>query len=167
MWLAATSEEYESFTTAEVFTLEQRSTYSKTFGSKWAFKAKTDRNVVIVGYKARFATEEFLQVHVVDLGDTYGPVPEGSSIGAGGKPQLRDMPTRRQNDLSPVQRGRYDLRRAPGGNRQARQKQLKTSLPSTLNPVRPPSVSSGVQWNDPRVADKQRPLLMPVGLDAH
>lgn len=69
-------------TTAEGITLEQMPTNRKVIASGWVYKTKTDRDEVIVRYKARFAAKRFSQVRRVYFGDTYAPVAQASTLWA-------------------------------------------------------------------------------------
>ncbi|GKC90447.1 retrotransposon protein, putative, ty1-copia subclass [Tanacetum coccineum] len=73
-WLNAMNVEMQSIKDNEVWDLVDLPPDSKTVGSKWLFKKKTDMDEAVHTYKARLVAKGYTQTPVIDYEETFSPV---------------------------------------------------------------------------------------------
>ncbi|GKF06906.1 retrotransposon protein, putative, ty1-copia subclass, partial [Tanacetum coccineum] len=79
-WLNAMNVEMQSMKDNEVWDLVKLPLNSKTVGSKWLFKKKTDMDGVVHTYKARLVTKGYTQTLGIDYEETFSPVADIRAI---------------------------------------------------------------------------------------
>ena len=79
-WLEAMNAEMQSMYENQVWDLVDLPPHSKTVGSKWVFKKKTDMDGNLHTFKARLVAKGFTQTHGIDFDDTFSPVAMIKSI---------------------------------------------------------------------------------------
>nr|GEX14581.1 tRNA dimethylallyltransferase 9 [Tanacetum cinerariifolium] len=73
-WLDAMNVEMQSMKDYDVWVLVELPLNSRTIGSKWLFKKKTDMDGIIYIFKARLVAKGFTQTYMVDYEETFSPV---------------------------------------------------------------------------------------------
>src|SRR5882762_5595928 len=79
-WLAACTEELQTFERMEVYEEVDRPRDRKIVGSKWVFRIKRGPDGEIQKYKAHLVTKGFTQVEGIDYDETFAPVMKFSSL---------------------------------------------------------------------------------------
>jgi hypothetical protein len=79
-WLEAMNTEMQSMYENQVWDLVDLPPHSKTVGSKWVFKKKTDMDGNVHTFKARLVAKGFTQTHGIDYDETFSPVAMIKSI---------------------------------------------------------------------------------------
>nr|GEY90169.1 hypothetical protein [Tanacetum cinerariifolium] len=80
-WLNVMNVEMQSIKDNEVWVLVELHPNSKTVGSKWLFKKKTDIDGVVHTYKARLVVRGYTQTSWIDYEETFSPVADIRAIG--------------------------------------------------------------------------------------
>ncbi|GKC43731.1 retrotransposon protein, putative, ty1-copia subclass, partial [Tanacetum coccineum] len=79
-WLSAMNVEMQSMKDNEVWDLVELPPNSKTVGSKWLFKKKTDIDGAVHTYKARLVAKGHTQTPGIDYEETFSPVADIRAI---------------------------------------------------------------------------------------
>ncbi|GJZ41118.1 retrotransposon protein, putative, ty1-copia subclass, partial [Tanacetum coccineum] len=79
-WIDAMNAEIQSMMDNMVWVLVDLPFCSKTVGSKWLFKKKTDMDGIVHVYKARLVAKGYTQLYGVDYEETFSPVADIRAI---------------------------------------------------------------------------------------
>jgi hypothetical protein len=73
-WINAMHEELNNFTKNQVCELVERPKNHNVIGTKWVFRNKQDKDVIVVRNKAKLVAQGYTQVEGLDFRETYASV---------------------------------------------------------------------------------------------